>query len=405
MPESPLRVALLTNYVGAFSPSGGVAQLYKNLAEGLGRAGHHVTVIGVDVAPEYVSIQAWGTCVSLASRTFPKVRLPRSVMNALAVAREVFKRRRDFDVLECSSWPGLGAFVGFVRAPLVVQVITSILVDSDVPRRMTLAQFMLEFLTVRNAAFVIGSTTYILEASKRQYRVRLPHSTRIPLGVPDVRAPDISPEIRSRVRFLVIAGALRRKGTDVMLRALEIAGRSRDDFEVVLICPHYATYENYTSISSERQQLWTSVNTLLGDRVTVITEASEDEKLTELMKAHFLIMPSRSESFGLPVVEAMRAGTPVISSSGGALGEVVGVADVNRIYDDPEDADALAEIIVEMTSKGVEQALQRRSAARNAYEQYYTVDNFVAKSVLAYRAAIRLQSQNGSKARSRRGMP
>jgi len=147
------------------------------------------------------------------------------------------------------------------------------------------------------------------------------------------------------------------------------------------------------------------VNTLLGDRVTVITEASEDEKLTELMKAHFLIMPSRSESFGLPVVEAMRAGTPVISSSGGALGEVVGVADVNRIYDDPEDADALAEIIVEMTSKGVEQALQRRSAARNAYEQYYTVDNFVAKSVLAYRAAIRLQSQNGSKARSRRGMP
>jgi len=207
------------------------------------------------------------------------------------------------------------------------------------------------------------------------------------------------------VRFLVIAGALRRKGTDVMLRALEIAGRSRDDFEVVLICPHYATYENYTSISSERQQLWTSVNTLLGDRVTVITEASEDEKLTELMKAHFLIMPSRSESFGLPVVEAMRAGTPVISSSGGALGEVVGVADVNRIYDDPEDADALAEIIVEMTSKGVEQALQRRSAARNAYEQYYTVDNFVAKSVLAYRAAIRLQSQNGSKARSRRGMP
>lgn len=100
------------------------------------------------------------------------------------------------------------------------------------------------------------------------------------------------------------------------------------------------------------------MNTLLGDRVTVITEASEDEKLTELMKAHFLIMPSRSESFGLPVVEAMRAGTPVISSSGGALGEVVGVADVNRIYDDPEDADALAEIIVEMTSKGVEQALQ-----------------------------------------------
>jgi len=342
MTEQPLRVALLTNHVGVFSPSGGVAQQYKNLAEGLGSAGHHVTVIGVDVAPERVSSQSWGTCVSLSSSEFPKLRLPRSMMAALAIAREVYKRRREFDVLECSSWPGLGAFIGFVRPPLVVRVITSILVDSDVPRRMMVAQFMLELLTVRNATYVIGSTMYILEASKKLYRIIPRNFMQVPLGVPEVDTPRRLAVIQSRVRFLVIAGALRRKGTDVMLRAVEIAARSCDEFEVVLICPHYATYENYNAISAERQDLWARVNAVLGDRLTVMIEAAEDEKLMELVNAHFLIMPSRSESFGLPVVEAMRAGTPVISSSGGALGEVVGVASVNRIYDDPENADACA---------------------------------------------------------------
>jgi len=395
MTEQPLRVALLTNYAGVFSPSGGVAQLYKNLAEGLGSAGHHVTVIGVDVASAHVSTQAWGTCVSLSSSEFPKLRLPRSVIAALAIAREVYKRRREFDVLECSSWPGLGAFVGFVSAPLVVRVITSILVDSDVPRRMMIAQFLLELLTVRSATFVIGSTMYILEASERLYRVKVRDFKQVALGVPEIDKPRLARPGRSRVRFLVIAGALKRKGTDVMLRALEIAAHSRDDFEVVLICPHYATYENYNAILPERQALWARVNTLLGDRLTVITEAAEDEKLEQLVNAHFLIMPSRSESFGLPVVEAMRAGTPVVSSSGGALGEVVGVASVNRIYDDPEDADALAQIIVEMTEEGVDRAVLRRSNARAAYEEFYTIDNFVSMSVAAYRQAIRLKAAKG----------
>jgi Glycosyltransferase len=53
----------------------------------------------------------------------------------------------------------------------------------------------------------------------------------------------------------------------------------------------------------------------------------EDETLAGLYaKATLLVLPSQDEGFGLPALEAMASGTPVIVSDGGALPEVVGQA-------------------------------------------------------------------------------
>jgi glycosyltransferase involved in cell wall biosynthesis len=45
-----------------------------------------------------------------------------------------------------------------------------------------------------------------------------------------------------------------------------------------------------------------------------------------LQNARALLFPSLAEGFGLPIVEAMAAGTPVMTSRGGATGEVAGDA-------------------------------------------------------------------------------
>lgn len=50
-----------------------------------------------------------------------------------------------------------------------------------------------------------------------------------------------------------------------------------------------------------------------------------DTQLTALYRrAEALLFPSLYEGFGLPPIEAMRQGCPVISSDGGSLPEVVG---------------------------------------------------------------------------------
>ncbi len=65
-----------------------------------------------------------------------------------------------------------------------------------------------------------------------------------------------------------------------------------------------------------------------------------DELLPDLYRAAgVFVYPSLFEGFGMPPIEAMACGCPVISSTRGSLGEVVGDA---AVCVDPEDVEALA---------------------------------------------------------------
>ena len=65
-----------------------------------------------------------------------------------------------------------------------------------------------------------------------------------------------------------------------------------------------------------------------------------DEELCRLYNTcTVFVMPSLDEGFGLPAIEAMACGRPVIVSSGNSLEEVVGDA---GLIVDPHDREALA---------------------------------------------------------------
>ena len=113
----------------------------------------------------------------------------------------------------------------------------------------------------------------------------------------------------------------------------------------------------------ERKQLEKLISDYsLGDLVKILGFVSA-EHLKELIRnAEFLIFPSLFEGFGLPVLEAMSLGCPVISSSAGSLPEVGGDG---PIYFDPASEDQLIAILdsvisdkgidrVEMIKKGYE---------------------------------------------------
>ena len=79
-----------------------------------------------------------------------------------------------------------------------------------------------------------------------------------------------------------------------------------------------------------------------------------DEELAALYRgARALVFPSLYEGFGLPVLEAMASGTPVVTSRGGATEEVGGGA---AVLVDPLDVDSIA--------AGIEEADTRRDELR-----------------------------------------
>jgi glycosyltransferase involved in cell wall biosynthesis len=81
-------------------------------------------------------------------------------------------------------------------------------------------------------------------------------------------------------------------------------------------------------------------------------------------RARIFAFPSLDEGFGMPVLEAMSAGVPVIASNRAALPEVCGEA---ALLVDPEDSEALAAAIMQLIEdEALNAELIRRGYARAA---------------------------------------
>jgi glycosyltransferase involved in cell wall biosynthesis len=83
----------------------------------------------------------------------------------------------------------------------------------------------------------------------------------------------------------------------------------------------------------------------LAGRVRHLGYVSDAERRSLYEQAALLVLPSFNEGFGLPVLEAMTVGVPVIASQRGAIPEVLGDA---GLLIDPDDTDALAEAMARM---------------------------------------------------------
>jgi glycosyltransferase involved in cell wall biosynthesis len=86
----------------------------------------------------------------------------------------------------------------------------------------------------------------------------------------------------------------------------------------------------------------------LKDRVLLPGFVPDSELVYLYSRAYALVQPSLMEGFGLPAVEAMACGTPVISSRAGSLPEVVGDA---GLFFDPIDVASMAATISQVLSE------------------------------------------------------
>jgi glycosyltransferase involved in cell wall biosynthesis len=100
----------------------------------------------------------------------------------------------------------------------------------------------------------------------------------------------------------------------------------------------------------------------VGDAARFLGSLDEDDLAVLYSHAGVFVLPSLYEGFGLPVLEAMACGAPVVCSNAGPLPEVAGDA---AVLLPPEDANAWARAIFEVLDNArYADALRQRGFAR-----------------------------------------
>ena len=199
----------------------------------------------------------------------------------------------------------------------------------------------------------------------------------VPWGT-DVHTVDASRIAGARARFgiagryMLWAGTIEpRKNLPVLLDAFARVAETDRDITLVLAGP-------------------TGWNESIGDRVAALGARVRSlgfvdrSSLDALMAgAELFCFPSRREGFGLPVLEAMAAGTAVITSSGTSTAEVVGESGV---VVHPDDVDGLAaEISRLLVDDGERERLA--AAGRDRAERVFTWEATASALVSAYERA------------------
>jgi alpha-1,3-rhamnosyl/mannosyltransferase len=183
----------------------------------------------------------------------------------------------------------------------------------------------------------------------RELQVAPDRLTPIPLGVRPPRPVEpVALDIAALQPFVLYVGAAeRRKGFDTLLGAMAQVARERPDLTLVLT----------SDVPSE-------FVVPPGVRVAALGHV-DDTTLAALYRACTLLaFPSRYEGFGLPVLEAMSYGAPVVASTAASVPEAGGDA---AYYVAPDRPDELAAAILRVSGDAVfAQDLRARGPVRAA---------------------------------------
>ncbi len=148
-----------------------------------------------------------------------------------------------------------------------------------------------------------------------------------------IRALVLAPAPREKI-ILHVGAIQRRKNITRLVEGFEAVGR---EWRLVLAGSYgFGSAEILERINTSSAR----------ERIRVTGYVTPDELAAWYSRATVFAFPSLDEGFGMPVLEAMAAGVPVITSNRSALPEVAGDA---AVLVDPERTDAIAEALRDLT--------------------------------------------------------
>ena len=304
----------------------GVGVYAKNLVECLlaspNAANIHFFLLCHDDDPDFAHRAANVTLIRLPAHLFRKLPL-RFAYEQLILPFVLLRHRIDVIHSLHYSFPLLRFGT---RQVVTIHDMTSYLLP-DVHERIKIVYFRFFIRVARRLA----DATIFVSASAQRDCIRLlgpmhHASAVVPLGKSDAFRPVLDPErlraVRAKYklpgRFLLYIGTIEpRKNLDALLAAFAAIAPEFPDLGLVL-----AGGRGWKNALENLQAAIARQG--LVQRVVFPGFVDEDDKATLLSTAEVFVYPSLYEGFGLPVLEAMACGVPVVTSNLSSIPEVAG---------------------------------------------------------------------------------
>jgi glycosyltransferase involved in cell wall biosynthesis len=236
---------------------------------------------------------------------------------------------------------------------------------------------------------LLANTPSVVGEIEKRYHLLLRRDrlATIAHGLLDVDdSADVEPE-NENVNILFVGRFERRKGIDILLRALPSVLAAVPSARCTLVGND--ALEASCGVSYRSMFAQSPEGKRFADRVSFTGIVPEEDLPGYYARCDIFVAPSRYESFGLVVLEAMRAGKPVVASRVGGMTELVEPGR-NGVLVTPEDSQELAEALVGLAldpkrraaygSRSRELFVTRYSAARMAQETESFYRSLVARS-------------------------
>lgn len=223
-----------------------------------------------------------------------------------------------------------------------------------------------EYRILRDAARVVFTTDEERRAARKSFWLYRVREEIVPLGIAE--PPSVQPETPARRLFLFLGRLHAKKGCDLLLEAFAAVHGANPEAVLMMAGPDGGME---AALRARAEALG------LGERVVWPGMLEGETKRAALAAAELFILPSHQENFGIAVVEALAAGTPVLVS--------------DRVNIAPELAAAGAGAICRDTREGVVHALrdweamnatarnEMRQRARAAFLDRYRIDRSAAR--------------------------
>jgi len=264
------------------------------------------------------------------------------------------------------------ALVSSIRAPLVIDVHDvywlrgeDIFATPDLPARIYLsARRRRRYMPILNrAAAVITHSRYV--AQKLGY----PATFVIPCPV---ELLDPGPPLAARPLKVVYAGRdFFRKGVPVLLAAWRHVNKSCPDATLVIAGREYFHGTVYARLAS------------FGCNVRLVGDLPRENLLDEIRQARALVLPSRTEAFGIVLIEAMALKTPAVATRVGGIPEVLEEGRIGMLVE-KGDSRALARSILRCLERQPDIELIDMIEKAHKAAANYSIESFIKKVLNVY---------------------